>query len=298
MLSFKEIQISDKPWIDELLALSDYMGCEYSFANNFAWRRLKNTKVTRWKNFYISCNYDDNGKPVFTFPAGDGDLEELIAELAAYSATFSMPLVFATVNAEMLAILRSIYDRKIHAEPQRDSFDYIYRTDELTALAGKKFHSKRNHITNFKKNEWGFEALTPKDFADCISFAAQSYNSAHGYDDYSSVVEQFAINTFFEYFDELGLIGGVLRSRGGLAGFTIGERLNSNTFVIHIEKADASIQGAYPTLFNEFVKAQAQDFLYINREEDLGIEGLRKSKMSYNPITLYEKYRVSFPASF
>ncbi len=295
MLELREIQLSDKPWIDQLLAISDFMSCEYTFANNAAWRRLMNTKITRYKDFYISCNYCEDGSPCFTYPAGDGDVEEMISVLSEYSATFHRPLRFSTASAESLAILRSIYGSKIHAVPLRDSFDYIYRTDELIPMAGKKFHAKRNHIANFKKKEWHYEKMTHAHFPACIEFAVNSYERANGYDDFSSVVEQYAINTFFNYFDQMGLCGGVLYQEDRMVGFTIGEGINSNTFAIHIEKAEHGVQGAYPTLFHEFIKAEAQDYMYINREEDLGIEGLRRSKMSYNPTSLYEKYRVDFP---
>lgn len=292
MLDFKEIIISDKKWIDELLAISDFRGCEYTFANNLAWRRLSNSKIARYKDFYI-VGAVDSDEMFFTYPAGKGDIFELIDKLSEFVG--NKDLIISAVNKEDLEILRSRYGDRISVEADEGHFDYIYNACDLRELSGKKFHGKRNHIKRFKENnDWEFRELTEDLFEDCIKFSVESYNNKNGYDDHSAVCEQFAIHTFFENFSELGLKGGALFANGKLVGFTIGERLNSDTFVIHIEKADGEIQGAYPTLCNEFAKIIGDGFKYINREEDLGIEGLRKSKKSYNPAFLLEKYTVVF----
>ena len=136
--------------------------------------------------------------------------------------------------------------------------------------------------------------LTEKDFDECIEFAVKSYNLNNGYDDESSVGEQFAINTFMNSFGELDLKGGVITVDGKIQAFTIGDRINSDTFDIHIEKANAEIQGAYAAINNEFAKSAATDYEYINREEDLGLEGLRKSKHSYHPVFMLQKNVVTF----
>lgn len=300
MLEFREIKLSDREWITDRLRASDFRGCEYTFANNLAWRRLNNTLICDHNGFYISCSFDD-GKPYFTFPAGKKCDKEsieqyvtLFKELRAYANAQVCPLALSSVNSEHLKWMQEYYKDSIEVFANRDSFDYIYETQELIELKGKRFHGKRNHIKRFKENNWSFEKLTPKDHDECIAFATEFYNNNKGYDDYSAVVEQYAINTFFNNFDELGLKGGVLRVDGEIAGFSIGEKLNSDTFVVHIEKAKSDINGAYPTICNEFLKAYAKNFEYVNREEDLGIEGLRRSKQSYHPEFLLEKYTVMF----
>ncbi|MBQ7755929.1 MAG: DUF2156 domain-containing protein [Oscillospiraceae bacterium] len=292
MLEFKKIDISDKKWIDELLALSDFKGCEYSFANNMAWQRLSNSKITRYKDFYL-IGAVDSDEPFFTYPAGKGDIFELVDVLDEFVG--DKKLVMTSLTKENLEIFKQHYGDMITVEADEGHFDYIYNADDLKNMAGKKFHGKRNHIKRFKeKNDWEFKELSHDLFDDCISFAVNSYNENNDYDDYSAVCEQFAIHTFFENYETLGLKGGVLFANGQLAGFTIGEKINSDTFVVHIEKALSEIQGAYPTLCNEFAKTVDEDVKFINREEDLGIEGLRKSKRSYNPAFLLEKYTVIF----
>ena len=163
-----------------------------------------------------------------------------------------------------------------------------------TLLSGRKYHSKRNHLKKIKGDEYSYSKLTDNDIDDCLSFAVSSYNKNKAYDDFSQVCEQFAIDTYFRYYHELGLKGGVLKKDGKVIAFTLGERLNSDTFGVHIEKAEPLIDGAYPAINNYFAAENASELLYINREEDLGIEGLRKAKQSYHPAFMIEKYTLKF----
>jgi hypothetical protein len=299
MFDFRKITISDKDRAEASLKVSDFRGCEYCFANNLAWNRLADTLVAFENDFYISCSFY-GGEPYFTFPSGVKTDErgkerylELFSRLRKYAQNQGAAFRVSSVTPENLVWLKGEFKDKITVTAERDSFDYIYNSCDLITLAGKKYHGKRNHIKRFKENDWELKMLTPEHFDECTAFAARFYNSA-AESDFSAAVEQYAIYTYFENFDALGLCGAVLYSEGRLVGFTVGERLNSDTFDVHIEKADAAVQGAYPTLCSEFAKAAAADFKYINREEDLGLEGLRKSKMSYRPAFLQKKYTVEF----
>ena len=299
MFDFRPIEIADRDRINACLAVSDYRGCEYSFANNLAWRRLADTVIDFYNDFYISCSFYD-GDPYFTFPTGVKTDEsgrkkyiELFEKLKKYTANMGKPFALTSVSAETVEWLKEYYGDSLKVEAERGSFDYIYESSDLIALSGKKYHGKRNHIKRFKENDWSFKLLTPDDFDECTAFAADSYDSSDK-NDFSAAVEQYAIYIFFKYYDYLGLKGGALYCNGEMAGFTIGEKINSDTFDVHIEKADPNIQGAYPTLCNEFAKAAASDIRFINREEDLDIEGLRRSKLSYRPAFLLEKYTVLF----
>lgn len=299
MFDFRQIQLSDKDRVNACLAVSDFRGCEYCFANNLAWRRLADTLITFDDDFYISCSFYD-GNPHFTFPsgvtldnAGKEKYLDLFGKLKIYTESQGKTFVITSVSADNLPWLKEAYGDTIDVEADRDGFDYIYNSGDLINLQGKKYHGKRNHIKRFKDHDWSFRLITADDFDECTAFAAGFYNDSEK-NDFSAVVEQYAIYTYFRNFDHLGLVGGALYYEGRMAGFTIGEKLNSDTFDVHIEKARTDIQGAYPTLCNEFVKAAAADFKYINREEDLGLEGLRKSKLSYRPAFLQEKYTITF----
>ncbi len=292
-LDFKVISLEDKPRICSILEASDFQSCEYSFANNFAWRRLAEAKICLYDGFYL-LRSETHGGHVYTFPAGNGDIEEIISLMKQDAEAFGEKLRLITVLKEPADRLKELYGDSITVTPDRDGFDYIYNTKRMIDLPGKKLHGKRNHIANFKKLQWEYRPLTQDMFDECIKFSALEYNDRNGYTSHSAVAEQFAINAFLGYFKELGLCGGVLYQCGRLVGFTIGERLNSNTFVIHIEKALREVQGAYPTLFNEFLKSQASGYEFVNREDDVGIEGLRRSKMSFYPDYLLEKFTVDF----
>ncbi len=294
MFDFREIELSDKPWIDELLAKSDFMGCEYSFANNVAWRRLNNSIISRYKDFYL-ISTEDNDNIYLTYPAGEGNILELLNLFNGYCRGKGKTFVLSSVSLSNLYYLKEHIGDKIETvKSNPDYFDYIYYAEELINLKGKKYHSKRNHISNFKKQPWEYKPLTCDLFDDCIEFITETYNNKDNFDSYSAVVEQFAVNTFFNNFEYMNLVGGVLYQNERIVGVTIGEKINSNTLVVHVEKASGSINGAYPTICNEFAKANAANLKYINREEDLGIEGLRKSKRSYNPCFLLEKNTVIF----
>lgn len=297
MLKFCTLQLSDREWVQKALDRSGFWGCEYSFANNLAWRRNADTKVAAFKDFYICASFDtDDGVPMFYYPAGAGDIREVIAEMAETAAYRNCQLRIAGVTEDTVVSLRDMYGDSFNADPYPDGFDYIYETKDLIELSGKKYHKKRGHLMQFRRNyeNYRFSAITPEDYDECIAMSARFYNEKHGYTDKSSISEQFAIHTYFSYFDELKLKGGILRVDGRLVGFSIGERLTDDMFVTHIEKADINYKGVYTALMQAFTEKFASEYRYINREEDLGIEGLRKAKNACHPAFMLKKYMCTF----
>lgn len=297
MLGFRILQLSDREWVQDALRRSQFCGCEYSFANNLAWRRAADTRAARYEDFYICASFDtEEGHPVFYYPSGSGDIKAVFREMADMAVSGGYPLCVQGVTNETLSILRENFGESFTAEPYPDGFDYIYETNDLIGLEGKKFHKKRGHLSQFRKlyENYTFSEITPDDYDECIGMSVRSYNEKQGYTDKSAVSEQFAIHTYFSDMEALGLKGGVLRVGGRLAGFSIGERLNDDMFVTHIEKADINYKGAYTALTQAFTSEFAAGYRYINREEDLGIEGLRRAKQSWQPAYLLEKYYCTF----
>ncbi len=295
MLEFRNIDITDKDRITAALERSQFMGCEYSFANNMAWRRLGDSQIAFHKNFYICCSFrSDDGIPRFFFPSGEGDYNEVINEMKKYAGSLGKPLKIAGITDPALTMLSDLYPDGFTVDTDEGDWDYIYNSTDLIELAGRKYHGKRNHLARFNEIGAEFSLMTEKDFDDCITFSTVEYNSKPEDMDHSFIAEQYAINTYFSYFDELGLKGGVIRVNGKVAAFTIGERLNNETFCVHIEKGDTSYSGIYAGVNNLFAKACAADYKYINREEDLGLDGLRKAKLSYHPVFLLKKYIATF----
>ncbi len=298
MLTFRTISISDREWIQKALQQSQYQGCEYSFANNLAWYRGSDSRIASFQGFYIIAAFDTpDGIPDVTVPSGSGDWDALLRELVETLCPNGEPLRFTGVTREMAAFLQQRFPDAVW-QPDPAAYDYIYRTEDLITLKGKRYHKKRNHLHQFQERyNWTFAPLTAADQDACIAFSAALYNEKKGYDDHSSIVEQFAIHTFFTHWETLGLCGGVLRVDGKLVGFSIGEPLNRDTFVTHIEKADIAYQSSYTALTQAFTAQFAKDYRYINREEDLGIAGLRQAKASYYPVYLLEKGDLVIPAS-
>lgn len=295
MLEFRDIDISDKDKINSALRKSDFRGCEYSFANNMAWKRLSDSKISFYKDFYISCAFNtDDGIPSFTFPSGEGNYSELFTEMRKYSEALGKPLRIWGVTDDLLPLFNEFFPDQFIAELDRDSSDYIYKSSDLIELSGKKYHGKRNHLARFNELDYTFSPITEKDFDDCIAFSTVTYNNKTSDNSHSFIAEQYAINTYFTYFNEFELKGGVIRIDGKPAAVTIGEGINSDTFCVHIEKANTEYMGIYSGINNCFAKEFAVDYKFINREEDLGLEGLRKSKLSYHPDFILNKYSVTF----
>lgn len=294
MLIFKEIELSDKPWVDALLGNCHKMSCEYCFGNFFIWKCAYREKIARVNDYLIVLMNDDGGERgiSFLYPAGVGDIRPVIDSLLDYCAGNGLELRMHSASAGEVAQLEELYPGKFVYTANRDYSDYIYTVQDLTELRGKKYHGKRNHIARFKQKEWSFEPINDDNFADCLAMNREWCRRRDCGRDESIREEQCAVGRSFRYFKELSFFGGLLRQEGKVVAYTIGERLNADTVCVHMEKAFAEVEGAYPAINREFVANLCREYTYVNREEDLGVEGLRKAKLSYQPAILLEKYDV------
>ena len=263
MIAFRPITIDDRDWMSEKLREDNRQGCEYSFANNFIWSVIYKVEVAEVCGCCV-IKFDAEGEDCYAFPIGAGDKKAAIMQLLTHAKEDNSKLYIESIEEADREFLEKYFSGIFQIEENRDSFDYIYTVDKLTSLAGKKLHGKRNHIARFKDNEdWSYEPMSD---------------------------EQCALNQAMKYFDALHLEGGILRKAGEIVAFTIGERLNSDTYVVHFEKAFPEIQGAYPMINQQFVMHNCQEYSYVNREDDAGDEGLRKAKLSYYPDILLKNY--------
>lgn len=293
ILDFREPELSDRKWADELLAGSGFRGCIYTFGNNYVWRKVYNIQICRYKDFYMLRNTDHtDGQPRFFFPAGRGDLHEAIAVLREYCSGLGVPLMM-TANKQSTEWLIANYP-EVRAEGDRDGFDYIYNSADLAELKGKKYHSKRNHLNRFYENDWSFEPITAANIPDCVSVLDQWLAANSTEPDADKQTEASVVRESLDNFAALGYTGGLLRVSGEPQAFTFGEKSSEDTFVVHAEKALLNYQGAYTAVNCEFAKTIAGQYRYINREEDAGSPGLRKAKLSYYPAFMEEKYFVTF----
>lgn len=289
MLEFKEIELTDKEWIDPLLAISDYRGCEYSFVNNFVWRKIYNVTCARFQDFYITKHGNK-----FVYPAGKGGVNELMDALLQYCRANNIPLEFCSMDVSAKKLLEEKFPGKFTFSSDEGYFDYVYTSESLATLSGKKLHSKRNYINRFKALNWSFEEITPDNIDECKAMSREwcGRNNCEANPDKSE--EMCAVACGLDNFFKLGLVGGILRVDGIIQAFSYGERLNSDTFVTHVEKAFTDYDGTYPMINYLMANKFGKDFKYINREEDMGEENLRKAKRSYRPCFMVEKYSAVY----
>ena len=213
-----------------------------------------------------------------------------------YSKERGYPFCMYNVTPDNFALLEQWYPGRFQIEYDEDSADYVYESEKLATLSGKKLHSKRNHVNKFKseyEGRWGYEPIKKDNLEECFQMGLKWRNDNGCEEDEEKNAEICVTLNSLRLFEELELVGGILRVDGQIVAFTIGEPICSDTFVVHIEKAYADIPGAYNMINQQFVEHECMNYKYVNREEDTGSEGLRKAKRSYRPVFMVEKGDVT-----
>jgi hypothetical protein len=292
-IAFQKPTIEDKQKLEPYFKSVHEMNCEFTFANMFLWSGHYGGEYAIVDDMLV-IRAGEGKEKSYAYPLGTHDVKPIIEKLIRDCEEIGIPFRMHSITNSMKDNLEQLFPGQFEYVPDRDNFDYIYRSEDLINLKGKKYHGKRNHINQFmERNNWSYEPITKENMDDCIHMA-EEWCIQNGCDDEGRLAEFCVIKNSFRYFDILGLVGGVLRVDGKVVAFTIGEEINDDVFVVHIEKAYADVNGAYPMINREFITREASQYTYINREEDLGIEGLRKAKLSYKPAILLEEYSVSF----
>ena len=292
-LDYKEIELDDREWMDPLFKMSGRGSLEYSFTTTFLWRCTYKYKAARLNDYLIIlCDPND---PTYIFPAGQGPLEPVIQALIEDARQKGTKLTFNTILSKDKERLEQLYPGRFEFTPFRDGQDYVYTTQSLATLTGKKLAAKRNHIHRFTDNHpsWTYEPLTQKNMDETRQMNMAWCLQAGCLEDSSLYNESCAVEQAFRHFSELKLDGGVLRTEGRVVGFSIGDPLSEDTYLVHFEKAFADMQGAYPMINQQFVLHNCMDYAFVNREEDAGVPGLRQAKLSYCPDHLVEKYQAT-----
>lgn len=270
------------------LNCSGEFSCEDSLVNMLIWRDIYNYEYLETENCLIIRLFD-NSHMLFHLPFGE-DFEggvKLIIETAKEAGQIPMIVLSDGIRGEKF---KKLFGDKFNFTPHRDGFDYIYSIEKLQTLSGKKFHSKRNHISSFsKKYNWSFEEITNDNIPDILKVADRWFSEKGFSDDDEEIQELKALPFILSDRQELNLKGGILYVDEEPIGYTLGSALNSEVFVTHSEKVLSDYNGGYSVINREFAKTLSE-YKYVNREDDLGIEGLRHSKLSYYPDILLEKY--------
>ena len=286
---FREVDLSLKPEVRELLLRHPLEASEYTFTNIFAFRLAYEFQLSRLRGNLIMKR---NMEPVSFFsPVGNSHIRETMKELFAYLRNISDDAFVERVPESFVKQFLTSQDYIVHED--RDNFDYLYNVQDLIELKGRKFHDKKNRVNRFRADyKYEYHALTPGRIEECIEFE-HYWCEVRDCGKYPGLEkERCAILELLNNFGALDIKGGIIKTGGKIAALTLGEKMSSDTFVIHVEKAHSHIPGLYQVINQEFLIHEAGDCRYVNREQDLGEKGLRNAKMSYNPSGFIRKYRV------
>lgn len=283
MYEFHSPRIDDTEWLREVLTKAQPESCEYTVGNILGWHSFYGAQIADIEDCLVTKISKNN---LFGFPKGiniDRALDRIFSE-------FDFPSFYG-LTPEECEIIKKKQPGEYAFYQSRKNFDYVYKVENLAKLSGKKYHSKRNHISYFEKNfNWSYEAITPESLIECIELNEKWYADNIDKDPEGIKAERQVLDFAFENFERLNYRGGLLRIDGKLVAFTFGEKLNNSTFDTHFEKALSSVRGAYPMINMMFAREGISDFEFVNREDDTGSEGLRKAKLSYHPDKMIEKY--------
>lgn len=289
MLEFLAPTIKDKQWARPIFLESGYISSDNAFGTAFIWKDVYNLKICKYNDFLLRLY--EGPQTFYGFPLGVGNLKEVIEILIDDAKKRNISFCFTGITSSMISILNEIMPEKFIFNETRNTADYIYESKDLISLKGKKYHSKRNHISKFNNMfDFVYYNITDENIGDCKIILKKWYDENDYKNNESLCKEKKALELALEYFNELELVGGVIAVNNAPVAFTIGEKINDEVFVIHFEKALKEYMTAYSIINNEFAKNNLCKYKYINREEDLGLEGLRKAKLSYHPKILLKKY--------
>lgn len=297
MITFKKVEISDKDWIKRLLTCSDLRSADLNFSSIFVWDKTYKQMVAEVDNHLAIKLYCDKN-PFYSFPIGNGDIGQVILSLKKDAEQDGNSFILRGVLAEHKVILDQVFPGCFEYHEDEALFDYIYSLDKLADLPGRKYHAKRNHIYKFtQNNDWVFEPIDSHNIAECTDIE-DTWRRTIDNEKANKLLEEYeAFCRAKKFYFKLGLEGGLLRSGGNAVAYTIGERLNSDTYLIHFEKALTNIPGSYAMInreFARFIRRLHPEMRYVNRENDMNMLGLRRSKQSYYPEFLIKKHTAKY----
>lgn len=289
MLEFCKISPKDITRFNKYREKDPSSASESSFTTLFIWDGYYNLECSENGEFFF-LRFNIKGKsPSYFFPIGRGDLKKAIDELSEYAESRGEKVCFRLVSRENRDKLTALYKNRFFVKESRDSYDYVYLTDRMISLSGKKLHSKRNHLNYFFEtyNSRYKKIEKEEELEKC---AKKAYSLINAKTKNKNSFELGAMEKYFENYFYFNQTGAMLEINDEIVAMSFGERISDDTALIQIELADEKYRGAYQAINKLFCENEWKDLTYVNREEDMGIEGLKKAKMSYQPEFLIEKY--------
>lgn len=289
MLELRHLKIEDKALVEGYIPPCCQQMCDFTFGNLFCWSMAEHTEIAE-KNNFLFLRLTFNGVTSYAFPWGTGDVNSALEEIVSDARERNADLSFFCVAPEQLICLKQFFKDKLVVTQQRDYFDYVYLSEKLSLLSGRKLHSKKNHVNSFnRKYKYTFDIITDDHIPLCREFTHQWFLSNESTQRLEA--ERQVIDYAFNNYKALGLFGAVLKINGEVIAYCLGEPMcDGETFCTHFEKAHPKYQDAYAVVNKLFAEKLHESYKYINREDDAGVDGLRKAKLSYQPELLVEKY--------
>ena len=290
MIDFQKLDLSKADEYRAYLTACGERGCEYSLVNLYIWGRQKVAFRDGFLAFY--SQYDRSS--VYPFPIGEGDMRPVLDAIIHDARARGLECRLVAMTAADCAKLEELYPGKFRFHPDRTFCDYVYSIEKLANLPGRKYQRKRNHVNRFYQDHPDYKIVViDKSMLPAVKAMAETWYekrlAADPQGDYH--MERTALHRALEHWTELVLTGLVLMEKDEILAMTAGSFLNETTFDVHFEKALA--EGAYAVINQAFARHLREKYpalLWLNREDDMGIEGLRKAKLSYYPDRLVVKF--------
>lgn len=289
-MDFQPVRAEDKDIFEKYIRQMDSRSCDMTFATVYLWRDYYKPEYALADDLLVVRS--DTDRQSYSFPIGSADPKRLIDGLKEHCRKQGVPLRLHNVYEKEVEYLEKNYPGEFEIHYERDSADYVYNVEDLIELRGKRYHGKKNHINKFVKNhDWVYEKITDDNVDECLAMLEEWKKVNDTASNPEMEVEAEVCAQALKNLEFLEMQGGLIRADGRIVAFSIGEKLNSDTYDIHYEKAFPDVQGAYAIINQQMLihEAQPQGCTYVNREEDTGDEGLRKAKESYHPVFMVEK---------
>ena len=289
-LNFHTLTIDDRAAVQAVSLVSGRRNCNFSLANLVGWQFWYRTEVCVLPDAVVLRFSLDGERAYMVCQRGTPSCELLqaLCEDCGHALTLLGLEDEAALHLQQTACRKGI---NISVTSRRDQYDYIYRRENLAGLHGGKLQAKRNHVNRFRAAYPDFEyrPLEPSLFDECRRVATLWHDGKqHDNPVYGDTieVEKRAMENVFTYWNELGMLGGSIFLDGRMVAFTYGNAVTNDTFDVCVEKADLSVEGAFSIINQQFCAHLPERFTFVNREEDMGLPGLRKAKLSYHPVEL------------
>ena len=290
---FKPLEIEHKDLFRRYLAEDPPQISELTFTNLFIWQHCYHPVWLEHDGCLLIILQPEKSAPFGMQPVGTGDKRKALDALCSELKDISDEVRICRVSEDF--VNRHLDPDQYFYQLDRNNSDYVYRSDDLIELSGRRYHSKKNHLNTFMRNyKYEYLKLDKELVGHFLDMQEQWCRIRECLQTPDLLMEDYAVKTALTYFDELDYEGAAIRIGSRIEAFSLGEKLNPDTAVIHIEKANPDIPGLYSVINNLFARNAWSRLEFINREQDLGVEGLRKAKESYYPHHMVNKYTV-FP---